>query len=119
MYTVKVVDSPNMRLHIAFLAILMFWNEPRMWTLLQTIHKLRRETKLNVPPFYSTLGTIQSIYICLTLTKGNRSGLGGVLFSIGPKGGQTFLSIRLHPLSQHHTLASTLASVKSLGNGLF
>jgi len=26
---------PNMRLHIAFLAILMFWNEPRMWTLLQ------------------------------------------------------------------------------------
>lgn len=105
MYTVTVVGSPNMRLHIAFLAILMFWNEPRMWTLLQTIHKLRRETKLNVPPFYSTLGTIQSIYmyICLTLTKGNRSGLGGVLFSIGPKGGQTFLSIRLHPLSQQHT----------------
>ena len=85
MYTVTVVGSPNMRLHIAFLAILMFWNEPRMWTLLQTIHKLRRETKLHVMSFYSTLRTTQSIYTCLTLTKGNRSGLGGLTFLYWPK----------------------------------
>jgi len=56
-----------------------------------------------------------SIHIHLTFTKGNGSGWGQP-FLYWPKGGQT---LRLHPLSQHHTLASTLASVKSLGNGLF
>lgn len=85
MYTVKVVDSPNMRLHIAFLAILMFWNEPRMWTLLQTIHKLRRETKLNVPPFYSTLGTIQSIYILSYTYRRKQKWVGWGTFLYWPK----------------------------------